>query len=70
MEDWAVPGIQADLCTACQQCVQICPENALIMLAEYPTLRPEVVCTYCGLCEEVCPTGAISLSYEIVLGND
>jgi Fe-S-cluster-containing hydrogenase component 2 len=37
----------------CQRCVEICPENA-ILLNRGPTISSS--CTECGLCQNVCPT--------------
>lgn len=65
----ATPGFKYELCSACKECVEICPEQALEMRAGLPQLRADVTCTYCGLCEDHCPAGAIYLSYEILFGE-
>ena len=65
-----VPDFEYALCTGGGQCVQVCPDGALVMKEQRPEFVPESDCTYCGLCEESCPTGAIHLSYEIVLGAE
>lgn len=65
-----VPDFEYPLCTGCGQCVQVCPDRALVMNDQRPEFVPGGDCTYCGLCEENCPTGAIHLSYEIVLGTE
>ncbi len=64
------PEFEYQLCTGCGQCVQVCPDQALVMNDQRPEFVPEGDCTYCGLCEETCATGAIHLSYEIVLGAE
>ena len=68
-EENTTPGFKYELCTACNECVEICPEQALEMRAGLPQLRADVTCTYCGLCEDHCPTGVIYLSYEILFGD-
>jgi pyruvate formate lyase activating enzyme len=58
----------ASKCIGAQDCIEVCPENAL-------TLTPNGIvtdyekCTLCGLCAEACPTKAIEMSgklYEVV----
>ena len=56
-------------CIGAQECVKMCPENAL-------TLTPKGIvtdyesCTLCGICADVCPTKAIEMSGKIYNVND
>jgi heterodisulfide reductase subunit A len=70
-------GVKEDLCTACQRCIEVCPEEEtdefnLFATRKAISLRgPQPVppipaidweaCTRCGKCVEVCPTDAIDL---------
>lgn len=47
------------LCTGCEACRNICPHNAIEMIADqegflYPVIDQET-CVNCGLCEKTCP---------------
>ncbi|MCI0513711.1 4Fe-4S binding protein [candidate division KSB1 bacterium] len=52
------PVIAADICTGCEKCIPVCPENAITMQADKAVIHPER-CTNCKLCIPVCPSGAI-----------
>jgi NAD-dependent dihydropyrimidine dehydrogenase PreA subunit len=68
--EWTLPIIHLERCTACEQCVSACPTHAVEMQGVQPVIvRPED-CAYCGLCEEMCPAGAIALPYEIGFFSD
>lgn len=54
-----VPEINADLCNACDKCVDFCQFNALASVGKAPMLFPEL-CHGCGGCMRVCPRQAIS----------
>ena len=54
------PVIDADACTACEICVDECPESCLEM-NDVAFLARTDDCTECGTCEEVCPSEAIEL---------
>ncbi|MBD3171678.1 hydrogenase iron-sulfur subunit, partial [Candidatus Bathyarchaeota archaeon] len=42
-----------DACTACEACVEICPENAIIMENDLPIIN-EIMCSGCGACLPEC----------------
>lgn len=49
-----------DNCTGCTACVNICPQNCLMMKADaqgflYPTIQYPEKCIDCNLCAKVCP---------------
>ena len=54
-----VPSVDADLCTACGTCADICQFSALICLNK-EVLTFDKMCHGCGGCMHVCPVGAIT----------
>lgn len=59
----------ASKCIGAQDCIEICPEDAL-------TLTPDGIvtdgekCTLCGLCADACPTKAIEMSGKMYETNE
>jgi len=53
-----VPGVDADKCTGCGQCGQICQYGAIVSIQDQ-VLTFEPLCHSCAGCWLVCPTGAI-----------
>lgn len=51
--------VDASKCTACGQCVEVCPVEA-IELGDAAKVDPDT-CTSCGLCADECPVEAITL---------
>ncbi len=51
----------ADLCTACCDCVRICPTHALRIRKGRPVLQTDQ-CIGCGECIRICSAGAVSAS--------
>ena len=51
--------IDADECSACEDCLDRCPVNALFM--EDTAIVDRDKCLGCGLCASVCPTESISM---------
>lgn len=49
-------------CIGCGTCVEICPENALLMEADGNIVTDISLCTLCGKCALACPTKAIEMS--------
>jgi len=56
----AVAVVDAQVCTACGACEDICPDGAIFIVDETAVIN-QSLCTGCGLCMEECPTEAISL---------
>lgn len=56
-----MPEWDADLCTACETCIERCPSEALKMGEdEIPEVNLDR-CIGCGVCASSCPTEAIGL---------
>ncbi len=59
------PYVNNFICTECNKCVEVCPENAIEVMPkvfwENIYLINEEKCTKCGECEKVCPTGALKI---------
>ncbi|TKJ39723.1 hypothetical protein CEE37_10615 [candidate division LCP-89 bacterium B3_LCP] len=55
---WIRPKAEPKLCTACELCVDNCPEKAMEMNHEIPRIDYDK-CIKCGCCDEVCQDGAI-----------
>lgn len=54
--------VDADACTLCMACPQVCPTNALSDAGDKPQLNfTEDLCVQCGLCQTACPEDAITL---------
>ena len=45
-------------CTACEECVNICPENAITMENDLPVIN-EIMCSGCGACIPSCEENAL-----------
>lgn len=53
-----IPQIQADLCTLCGKCVEVCQFHALAKVGKRIMVFPQL-CHGCGSCTWNCPEGAI-----------
>ena len=51
--------VEADECTGCETCVEICPVEAISMNDEDVAEIDQDECTECGTCLEECPVEAI-----------
>ncbi len=82
MNRHGLPEVNADLCTACGDCVEICPKdlfslqpvsNKLWMACKNKAdgdtaeLQCEVACTACGRCVADAPKGLISLENNLAV---
>ncbi|MBN2417265.1 4Fe-4S dicluster domain-containing protein [bacterium] len=64
-----LPVIEANTCTGCGKCVDVCPVEAMTLVSANDPDRPKKKkasldperCLGCGLCERVCPEQCISL---------
>ena len=53
-----IPEVDAEQCTSCGKCAEICAYNALAVVKEKVLVFPEL-CHGCGGCALLCPEGAI-----------
>lgn len=56
----ARPIINADDCTACGICVDVCPNAVLEIVGDVSTVVDEDSCIACGNCMDECPMSAIT----------
>ncbi len=54
----------ASKCIGAQDCIEICPEDALVLTPDGIVTDAEK-CTLCGLCADACPTKAIQMSGKL-----
>lgn len=64
-------SIDADACTLCFSCANVCPTSALQTGGETPAiLFTEKDCVQCGLCESACPETAISREQRFIFNSE
>lgn len=56
-----LPQLDESRCTACGDCVAICPTACLALAAHGPWLIRPRDCTSCAACVAICPTEAVHL---------
>jgi MinD superfamily P-loop ATPase len=54
-----IPKVDADLCTGCGRCAEVCQFHAIVVLGGQTLVFPEM-CHGCGSCAMVCPEDAIT----------
>ncbi|MHC4660898.1 MAG: DUF362 domain-containing protein [Planctomycetota bacterium] len=59
----AKPVVNKEECTACESCVDECPESAITMEDDIAVINYEK-CNECGTCVETCPVEAITEAPE------
>ena len=47
-----------EVCNGCEECVEVCPENAITMNDGKPVIN-DVMCSGCGACIPACPENAL-----------
>jgi NAD-dependent dihydropyrimidine dehydrogenase PreA subunit len=58
----------ADLCTGCNTCVQVCQVDVFVPNPEKgqpPVILHPDECWYCGCCANDCPKGAITFNWPL-----
>ncbi|MFV0466222.1 MAG: NADH-ubiquinone oxidoreductase-F iron-sulfur binding region domain-containing protein [Lachnospiraceae bacterium] len=57
----AIHVILPDLCTGCEDCIDACPEEAIIGKSKFIHMIDQDMCEQCGKCVDACEEGAIVL---------
>ena len=68
---FATAEVEAEGCTLCRSCVNVCPTHAFRL--DEPTFSLQFnhfACVACGLCETLCPENVISLQHEVVFTHE
>jgi len=60
-----IPRVDAEKCTYCGKCAEVCAYNALAVVKEKVLVFPEL-CHGCGACSYLCPEHAISEVGQVV----
>ena len=67
---FAVAEVEAEGCTLCRSCVNVCPTHAFRLDEPTSSLQfNHFACVACGLCETLCPERVISLRHEVVFAR-
>jgi MinD superfamily P-loop ATPase len=62
-----VPVIDPEKCNGCGLCVEVCQQNALILIGDVVTINTTADCDWCTYCEIVCMEGALTCPFEIII---
>lgn len=58
----SLPSIEADYCTGCNRCVEVCEHGCLALVWDFATLVRPADCNGEGRCMEACPEHLIQMS--------
>lgn len=61
-----VPGVDAEICTGCGICVQVCPNRVWAIAGGKAFVAHPFACIYYGACEAACPPRAITRPFLII----
>jgi ferredoxin len=53
--------LDADRCTGCGMCVNVCPHEVLVMNDKKAVIKDKNYCMECGACAKNCPFSAITV---------
>jgi NAD-dependent dihydropyrimidine dehydrogenase PreA subunit len=57
-----LPRVDETRCSACGDCVVVCPTDCLEMRGALPSLRRPAHCVSCALCVLICPERALQMA--------
>jgi ferredoxin len=57
-----LPLLNDSLCTACGDCVALCPVECLELKRDFVWIPRPRDCVRCELCVSICPEGALKMS--------
>ncbi len=55
----AIPKVNKEECTGCEECVDACPADAITMADDIAVIDSKE-CTECSACIDACPAEAIT----------
>lgn len=61
MKDVAKLTFDADRCTGCRRCLEVCPHDVFEAVGRKVQLKDRNSCMECGACALNCPTAAIKV---------
>ena len=57
-----IPIVDERKCTACGDCLRVCPTQCLQKAFTVPVVNLALVCLSCRVCETACPAAAIAMA--------
>jgi NAD-dependent dihydropyrimidine dehydrogenase PreA subunit len=57
-----LPRADERRCTACGDCLRVCPTHCLRIVHFVPVVTQELACIRCGVCIAACPAAALSVA--------
>ncbi|HOJ71493.1 MAG TPA: 4Fe-4S binding protein [Syntrophorhabdaceae bacterium] len=60
-----IPLIDRDICTGCENCIEVCPPSAISMQDGKAYIDGEF-CEECGFCASNCPADAIKIEFPLL----
>jgi len=82
MNEWGLPVVDEEKCTACNDCVEVCPKDLFSLhpishklwvacknevFGEDAEIECEVACTACGRCAADAPEGIIEMKNNLAV---
>jgi len=61
LKDVVTLRVDADQCTGCGMCLEVCPHGVLEIAERRVRIRNRDACMECGACSRNCPVGAVSV---------
>lgn len=59
-----IPIVEKEKCTACGNCVDICPPGAITLENDVACIAADL-CEECGFCAAECPVAAVSIRFPL-----